>query len=80
MTEKQIRKSIFGEMIKGPQPKHLVTVRRVWKLIFIMQDYGYDYQGAKKRLGYRASDFSRHTFVLFWMRRGFILESNKKGE
>lgn len=73
MTRRQIRKAVARGMLNdGKKPE---MVLKCYRVVILMEVYGYTFQEAKKRIGVNKWTLSRHTMNLFFLRRSMIQAS-----
>ena len=74
MTNREIRKLIFGDMLRQPQPKEWRAVKAVWKVAWLEEERGLTKLQAQKKAGYRSADYPRQILALYKLRKQFLLK------
>lgn len=70
MNQKELRKTVFRQMLE--QGKKWKNVKRIYKIIFLMEEYCYTKQEAELKLCYPGIGANRHTYRLYFLRKSFL--------
>lgn len=75
---KEIRHHLIRELVEGG--KVYKNFRIIHKIIFLIEEYGYTLESARKRLNIKSAKLNRHNYKLYQLRRGYYINERSLKE